>query len=276
MDPLRQRIGRARQDAVGAGKALADDLGWAERPTVVAAQGPIDPPPIRWFRDVVLEPERLESRRIISHNVSDPRSKAFDMLRTQVLQSMDANNWQVIAVTSPTPGCGKTLTTINLALSIARQVERSALLADMDLRKPQIARRLGVKCDAGLLGMLEGHLGFQDAVFRAHVGRHQMMVLPAETATESSSEWMASRAMRDLMHQMRRDFRGSTIILDMPPMLISDDVIALLPQVDCVLLVTAVGMSSVEEIAECKRYLRSANVVRVVVNKVPESNSKYY
>ena len=86
----------------------------------------------------------LESRRIISYDVADQRSKSFDMLRTQILQSMHQNKWQVLAITSPTAGCGKTLTAINLALSVARQPECSALLVDMDLQKPQVARRLGI------------------------------------------------------------------------------------------------------------------------------------
>src|SRR5262245_43302998 len=106
-------------------------------------------------RSVTLNAARLESRRIISYDVGDQRSKSFDVLRTQILQEMDRNNWQIIAVTSPTAGCGKTLTAINLAISIARQPERAALLVDMDLRKPQVARRLGVGSENGLVGVLE-------------------------------------------------------------------------------------------------------------------------
>jgi protein-tyrosine kinase len=228
------------------------------------------------IRAVKLNEARLESRRIISYDVADQRSKSFDMLRTQVLQSMDAKSWQVMAVTSPTAGCGKTLTAINLAISIARQPERSVLLADMDLRKPQVARRLGLKCDAGLLSVLEGQATLTEALLRAQVGRHEMLVLPAESAVTDSSERLASRAMRMLMQEIRADFRSRTVILDLPPMLLSDDVIAVLPQVDCVLLVTAVAQTTVAEVEECNRYLQSTNVVRVVVNKVPEWNSKYY
>jgi len=84
-------------------------------------------------RQVDLDLTHLEGCRIIAHNVSDPRSKSFDMLRTQILQSMDQRNWRFLAVTSPTPGCGKTLTAINLALSIAHQPDRAALLVDLDL-----------------------------------------------------------------------------------------------------------------------------------------------
>jgi Mrp family chromosome partitioning ATPase len=228
------------------------------------------------IRSVALNEAHLESRRIISYNVADQRSKSFDMLRTQILQSMSQNKWQVIAVTSPTAGCGKTLTAINLALSIARQPECSALLVDMDLQKPQVARRLGIPCETGLVGLLEGQTTLPDVLIRAHAGRHHLTVLPTERPTPESSEWMASRALQSVIQDIRRDFRSSTIVLDMPPMLLGDDVIALLPQVDCVLLVTAAGMTTVAEVEECSKYLRSANVVRIAVNKIPESNKRYY
>ena len=80
------------------------------------------------------------------------------MLRTQVLQAMDQKNWQFLAITSPTAGCGKTVTAINLALSIARQPERSALLVDMDLQRPAVANYLGIKCRHGVRSILEGAL----------------------------------------------------------------------------------------------------------------------
>src|SRR6185437_16710906 len=83
---------------------------------------------------ILLNAAHLESTRIIAHDIADPRSKSFDMLRTQVLQSMDMKSWQVLGVTSPTAGCGKSVISVNLALSIARQQERAVLLVDMDLQ----------------------------------------------------------------------------------------------------------------------------------------------
>src|SRR5689334_4799976 len=228
------------------------------------------------IRAVSLNAARLESRRIISYDVADQRSKSFDVLRTQVLQEMDRKHWQVLAVTSPTAGCGKTLTAVNLAMSIARQPERAALLVDMDLRKPQVARRLGISCENGLVGVLEGHSSLPAAMVRAQIGRHEVLVLPAETMPTDSSEWMASRAMREVLATIKRDFRPWTVILDLPPMLMGDDVLAVLPIVDCALLVTAVGTTTVAEVEECNRFLQSTNVVRVVVNKVPDWNSRYY
>jgi protein-tyrosine kinase len=228
------------------------------------------------IRAVELNAARLESRRIISYDVADQRSKSFDVLRTQILQAMDRKGWQVLAVTSPTAGCGKTLTAINLAISIARQQERAALLVDMDLRKPQVARRLGISCENGLIGALEGQSSLSAAMVRAQIGRHEVLVLPAETTATDSSEWMASRAMREVLTTIKTDFRPWTVILDLPPMLLGDDVLAILPVVDCALLVTAVGTTTVAEVEECNRYLHATKVVRVVVNKVPDWNNRYY
>src|SRR5262245_11567532 len=65
------------------------------------------------IKEVQLDRLHLENCRLIAHNVADPRASSFDMLRTQVLQSMDQRNWQFLAVTSPTAGCGKTVMAIN-------------------------------------------------------------------------------------------------------------------------------------------------------------------
>ena len=97
------------------------------------------------IKNVPLKASHLESMRVVAHNKDDPRGRAFDMLRAQVLQSMDNGGWQVLAVTSPTAGNGKTVTACNLALSIARLPERSVLLVDMDMRKPKVANYLGIK-----------------------------------------------------------------------------------------------------------------------------------
>src|SRR6185437_16090455 len=74
-------------------------------------------------QDIELNPAYLEKHRIVAHDGQDPRSRSFDMLRTEVLRSMDRNGWTSLAVTSPTPNCGKTLTAVNLALSMARKSE---------------------------------------------------------------------------------------------------------------------------------------------------------
>jgi Mrp family chromosome partitioning ATPase len=229
-----------------------------------------------WGSEVVLNGAHLESKRIISHDITDPRSKSFDMLRTPVLQSMDMKSWQLLGITSPTSGCGKSVVAINLALSIVRQRERSVLLVDMDLQKPQIASNLGLKCNQGLMSVLEGRTNLSSAIVKAGIRNQNFFVLPCEKPTLGSSAWIASREMSAILQEIRQNFRTSIVILDLPPILMSDDVISILPQIDCVLFVAAVGTSTISEIKDCNRHLDSTSIVRVVLNKASDVPTTYY
>ena len=231
---------------------------------------------VNWGKEVTLSGVQLESKRIISHDIADPRSKSFDILRTQVLQAMDLKPAQFLGITSPTPGCGKSLIAINLALSICRQPDRSVLLVDMDLRKPQVANYFGLNCNAGLISVLEGRTKLPNAVVQAHINNQRLFVLPCESATLSSSEWLASRPMSAVMRDIRQNFKGYTVILDLPPILPSDDVMMILPQIDCVLFVAGVGISTVSEIKECNKHLDSTSVLRVILNKSSDTQATHY
>jgi Mrp family chromosome partitioning ATPase len=226
--------------------------------------------------EVRLDWSHLEQHRIIGHNVADPRSKVFDVLRTQVLQAMDQKNWQFLAITSPTEGCGKTVTAINLALSIARQPERAALLIDMDLQRPTVANYLGIKYRRGVRDILEGRATLADATIRAGADSCEIMVLPSGAPTVHSSELIASRTMDTMLQDIKRNFRPQTVIFDMPPLLQGDEVLATLPKIDAVLLVTAVGVSTLHEIKECNRHLQATEVIRVILNKSHETIKRHY
>jgi Mrp family chromosome partitioning ATPase len=189
---------------------------------------------------------------------------------------MDDNGWQFLAVTSATAGCGKSVTSCNLALSIARLTERSVLLVDMDMQKPKVAEYLGIKESSGLLSVLENEAGLADVLVEASLGRNKLLVLPGEVCSSGSSEWMASQSMTSLLQILKREFRSRTVIFDMPPLLLGDDVISVLPQMDAVLLVAGVGQTSASEIKECQKHLKSTPVVRIVVNRVREIGDSYY
>src|SRR4029079_1373189 len=114
--------------------------------------------------------------------------------------------WQVLGITSPTPGCGKTLTAVNLAFSIARQPERSVFILDLDLHKPQIAANLNMRPKHGIVSVLEGRSNLGDTVVEAHVGNLKMLVLPAEARVIDTTELIASRAMSRLLEDIKRNF----------------------------------------------------------------------
>jgi protein-tyrosine kinase len=229
------------------------------------------------FKSAVLNNAHLESMRIVSYRKDNPHSGPFDMLRTQVLQSMDHSGWQILGITSATPECGKTVTACNLALSIARVPDRSVLLVDMDFRKPKVADYLGLRKSAGILSVLEGRQTLREAIVQVGTANDHLLILPGETA-KSSSELMASPDMDTLLQNMKREFRSRILILDLPPILAGDDVISILPKLQSVLLVAAAGSTSVADIKECNKHLNATPIVKVVVNKIsePERTNQYY
>ena len=261
MDSIKQAIELAR----AADSAARAAVGNPARPSQEAQQ----------FRNVALSEVHLERARIVAHGVGI-NGRYYDMLRTQVLQEMDKNSWQFLAVTSPTVACGKSVTACNLAMSIARLPGRSVLLVDADMRKPMVARYLGLQSRSGILSVLEERKTLSSTLIEASLGPSEILVLPGEVAAATSSEWMASQMMGSLLQTIKRDFRSRIVIFDLPPLLVGDDVIAFLPRMDAVLLVTGVGITSVAEIKECQKHLQRSKVIRVVVNKVTESTDGYY
>ena len=224
--------------------------------------------------EIGLDPKHLQSHRIVAYDGSDVRSRPFDILRTEVLRSMDMRGWKIIAVTSATPGCGKTLTAANLAFSIARQADRAVCLVDLDMRRPQIAACLGLRGSRSVHDVIEGRTELANSTMLVRAGNSRLEVVPT-TACHDPSDLVASPAMRTFLQDLAGYGPSRITILDLPPLLTSHDAISILPQADCVLLVAAVGNSKVAEIEECNKYLQTSELVRVVLNKVPESTTAY-
>jgi Mrp family chromosome partitioning ATPase len=269
MENIRQAIERA--------KSLVEQQGGNsfEPPRPQSREGSRDAHLSKGGRqEIELDFAWLQSHRIVAYDGKDPYSRAFDILRTEVLRSMDQKGWKILGVTSPTPACGKTLTAVNLALSMARQPERQVFLADLDLRKPQVAACLGLKCPEGVLGIVEGRVDVDSAIIQARAGGAKLDVLPT-TSTSDSSDLLSSSAMKMLLQDIAGHGQSRIVIVDLPPLLSGNDVISILPEVDCILLVAAIGTSKISEIEECNRHLQTTDVVRFVLNKVPESATNY-
>ena len=104
----------------------------------------------------------------------------------------------------------------------------------------------------------------------------RFMVLPCEQATLNSSGWIASRPMSALLQDIKQNFRNWTVIFDLPPILLGDDVISLLPRIDCIAFVVGAGLTTAEEIKECNKHFDSAEIVRVILNKSEDTIATDY
>ncbi len=227
-----------------------------------------------YTRVVKLRKDHLEKSRIVAFDKSDPKCMTFDLLRTHVLQKMQENGWRTLAITSPTPEAGKTVVAINLAMSIAQQTNKTAMLVDFDLRRPKVGSYLGIHVEKSLNDLLEGTAELQEVLVNPDMPR--LVVLPTKSAVKHSSETLSSKKIADLIKDLRERYKSRIVIFDLPPLLVTDDAIALLPQIDCVLMVVANGMSTKREIEDSLRLLPTATLIGTILNKADVDPKAYY
>lgn len=242
-------------------------------PEVRDTQGTLETLSYQNTRIINLDQAHLERNRIVAHNKNNLNSNIFDLLRTQVLNKMSQNGWRTLAIVSATPEAGKSVVAINLAISIAQHAEKSALLVDFDLRRPSVAKYLGLDLDLSLSDMLEGKCEMQDILISPGIPR--FVVMAAHRPLVNSSEMLASSRVRRLITEIRERYAERMVVFDLPPLLNADDAMAVLPQIDCALMVVASGSSSEREIEESLRHLPSTNLLGTVFNKAESDAERY-
>lgn len=276
MERIKQALDKARQRLRDPGAEPAPPVATrTERaPTAALADDDVADVSYRQTRVVEMSPSHLERHRIVAFNKVSTDSWVFDLLRTQVLRMMDDNGWRTLAITSPTPESGKTVVAINLAMSIAQQTQKTAMLVDFDLRRPKVASYLGLPADKSLNDVLDGGAEMADALVNPGIPR--LVVLPTQRPVPNSSEVLSSKKVASLIRELRQRYTSRIILFDLPPVLSTDDAIAVLPQIDCVLLVVGNGMSTKSEIEDSLRHLSATNLLGVVLNKAEVENRSYY
>jgi len=204
--------------------------------------------------------------RIIS-NEHDPVLNAYRVLRTRVLQKMDAEGWQTLAVVSPTPAAGKTVTAINLAIAIGSSKDSRVAVADFDFYRPSVARYMGMANPGSVLDYFEGEKDIADIARSTDFSNLVMMA--NERVTRRGAEFFSSPKLPEFMQKTINRFGARVLVVDTSPLLGCDDTIALLPQIDCVLLVAASGYTRADDIKEAKRLLKHTNIVGTILNMAP-------
>lgn len=240
---------------------------------VQAAWGALD--------DLTVDKAHLERNRIITATRDNPAHGAFDVLRTRLLQVLAQNNWRRVAITSPGKECGKTFTTANLAISLSRQENCRTLVVDLDMRRPSMHKILGVS-DPGSIGDVLRGIAPADAHLRrmgtnpVNAGRNIAFALndrPEPYASELLQDPRSQEALRAIEDRYQPD----VMLIDLPPALSCDDVIAARTLFDGVLLVVGGGMTTEKEITEVERRLgNEIPILGMILNKAEGTETSRY
>jgi protein-tyrosine kinase len=217
----------------------------------------------------------LKERRVIANGDTQAAGHAYRMLRTQVLQRARGHGLSTLGVVSAVNGEGKTLTAVNLALSLAAEPNQSVLLLDLDLRRPAVARTLGLAAQRGLESWFGGDEPTRNVCYGIE-GVERFYVLPTMTPVIGSSEVLAGIGTRKLFNELKGRDPGRMLIVDLPPVLLSDDALMVAPLLDAVVLVVNERRTKREDVVRVVELLGNTRIVGTVLNRSSESEKRAY
>ena len=218
-------------------------------------------------RTVKLDDDELKDHRIVAGFAHDPRSEPYRQLRGQILNKFRQNNWQTLAITSPNSGGGRTLTAMNLAISLSLEVNQTVLLVDLDLRQPGVASCIGVDdVEYGIVDYVNGTQSLEHILI--HPGFERLVLLPGTPQGAFTSEILSSPEMKAVKDELVARYPGRLIIFDLPAVLSHDDALVFAPGCDATLMVLEEGGTKKKEIERAYQLLEGCNIIGSVLNKV--------
>ena len=223
---------------------------------------------------VPADPRTPQSPSAAAKDPHSPRAEAYRHLRTNLRFANVDRSVQVLAVTSPLPGEGKSTTALNLAVAYA-EAGQSVLLIEADMRCPNLAEYLGLEGAVGLSDLLAGLVDADDVIQRW--GRDRLGFLASGQVPPNPSELVGSAAMAALLEEQRKRF--DIIVVDTPPLLPVTDAAALSPCVDGLVLVSRAAKTPQARVAAAMASLRAvdAPLLGCVLNAVrAKEGSGYY
>ncbi len=265
MERIKKAVEQARQARVAR-------LGG--RPVRVPSAEPLAQIVYSETKTFAVRPEILDRHRVLGGLKDETAAVAYKILRTQVLQRMELNDWTTLAITSSCPNEGKTLTAINLAISIAREVSYTVLLVDLDLRKRGLHECFGYTPEADLIDYLERDSQLSDILVSPGIER--LVILPSGGPVENSSELLASPKMAGLVNELKSRYASRLVLFDLPPLLAGDDASAFLPNADAALLVVRDAKTTKQELSRSTELMQGRPLLGTVLNRGTEPVAAYY
>lgn len=175
----------------------------------------------------------------------------------------------LIMVTSALPGEGKSFTAINLAMSIAMELDNTVLLVDADFARPSVLPRLGLPPRKGLMDVLVGEVGdLSEVMLRTNV--EKLSILPAGMTNQRSTELIASDAMTRMLDEMRRRYAERIVVFDSPPLLSTTEARVLASHMGQIVMVVEAGRTTHGAVKQALTTIENCPVKLLVLNKATE------
>jgi protein-tyrosine kinase len=228
--------------------------------------------PVVTSRRVELDLDQLAAAGIVTPNA--PRSNVADQYRVikrpLILNAIGKgavplNHGNLIMVTSALSGEGKSYTSINLAMSIAAELDHTVMLVDADVARPSVLRMLGLPPGPGLLDLLEGQAEMSQVLLRTNIDK--LTVLPSGTPHPRATELLASESMRQLLDDIATRYPDRIVIFDSPPLLLTTESRVLASNMGQIVVVVAAGKTLQADVQHALSTIESCPVRLMLLNK---------
>lgn len=226
------------------------------------------PLPAFHIKESIIDPVLVDRHIVCITDPYSPASEQYRKLRARILARTKQDFQNTIMVTSADVGEGKSITSVNFAVALAREIDHTVLLVDADMRKPSIHKYLGIKTDRGLSDYLSGQVELSDVLINTGLGR--LVLLPAGNACSNPAELLSSNRMKELVKEMKHRYADRYIVIDTPPVLVSADAISMSNHVDGVIFVVQAAKTSEKTVKKAINLLKGATMLGIVYNNVPD------
>ncbi len=237
----------------------------------------------RRSREVELDLRKMnESGLLIPGKERSSLEEEFRIIKRPLLENVRGHGAakpdraNLIMVTSSLPGEGKTQTSINLAVSMAMELDHTVLLVEADVVKPAVLSRLGVPTSKGLMDLLaDRKLDLSDVLLKTNIPK--LTLLPAGTASSRSTELLASGTMDALLEELANNYSDRIIIFDSPPLLPSTESRVMASHMGQVIMVVEAGKTPLPAIKQAFATVEDHPVVLTMLNKYqgPKGSEAY-
>lgn len=216
--------------------------------------------------ELVLDPDYLEMRKIVGFDSRDVRSRAFNLLRSQIAKRLSKGGIKILGITSAAPNAGKSFISANLAAALSRMPDRQVYLFDFDLRRGSLAREFGLQSGRGLGLFLEGKVpNLQDIGHQ--IGENAFAFFPCFASMDRSAELFAGDTFKKLAAAMRALPDSAIVLCDLPPAFANDDTAVICEHLDAFLMVVEQGITTRKQILGTREMLEPTPCLGTILNR---------
>lgn len=234
-------------------------------------------------KKIAIDLENLHHQGIVTLNhTKSAMAEQFRLIKRPLLSNAfnpmsGLKNGNLIMVTSSLAGEGKSFCSINLAMSIAMEMDHRVLLVDADVARPSIPKTLGFsKEEPGLLDIiLNPEMGIADVMIKTNV--EKLTLIPAGTRHTHSTELLASQNMGTILQELAQRYHDRIVIFDSPPLLLTSESRALACQMGQIVLVVEAERTTQQTVKDALQQIEACDVVNLIYNKArTQSSAGYY